>query len=295
MSIIEQTIIQLIVAAIAFLAGFFLQRIRTALAYLRARRFWRPLLRRDLAVILGDGFLDLQNFEASNVVGRGDLVASNELTSYFTRMGFRRLQPTFADRIIGTELSGRGLRRNLVVVGGPDANRICQSCIEDLQLSYSLEWPKPSVSRTESAVAIQPLLPRLVFNGPPEEKASTFEPLSKDGKIVRDFGVLVRSRNPFIPQGKGQPKPRRGKRVVVIYGCYGYGTLAAALYSQTSEFLEMVRNESDDIECIVTCRVVEGTPQKPQHVYFKAYPYGTLSKTPEIRSSAGPMRFSQQG
>jgi hypothetical protein len=277
-SFIEQTVIQLIVAAIAFLAGFFLQRIRTAWAYLRARRFWRPLLRRDLALILGDGFLDLQNFEASNVVGRGDLVASYELTSHFSRMGFRRLQPTFADRMIGTDLSGRELRRNLVVVGGPDANRICQSCIEGMQLSYALEWVQPSISSNESAAVIQRQLPRLVFNGSQQEEDSVFEPLAEKGEIVRDYGILIRSRNPFMPLGMRPTKPKRGKRVVMIYGCYGYGTLAAALYSQTSEFLEMVRNESDDIECIVRCRVVEGTPQKPERVYFKTHPYGTLSK-----------------
>src|SRR6266568_6390439 len=134
MSFVEQTVIQLLVAAIAFLAGLFVQRIRATWAYLRARRFWRPLLGRDLGLILGDGFLDLQDFEASNVVGRGDLVASYELTAYFSKMGFRRLQPIFADRIVGADLTGRQLRRNLIVLGGPDANRISLRCLEGMKL-----------------------------------------------------------------------------------------------------------------------------------------------------------------
>jgi hypothetical protein len=36
----------------------------------------------------------------------------------------------------------------------------------------------------------------------------------------------------------------------------------------------MVESEGDDIECIVTCRVVEGTPQSPDYVYFKTHSYG---------------------
>jgi len=276
MSFIEQAIIQLIVAGIAFLAGFFVQRIRTTLAYFRTRRFWRPPLRRDLALILGDGFLDLKSFEASNVVGRGDLVASYELTTYFSKMGFRRLQPIFADRTVGADLTGRPLRRNLIVLGGPDANRISLHCLYDMQLSYILEWQEIGSQGNESIPRIPQNLPRLAFRGSDSEEHATFEAVSKNGEVARDYGVIIRTHNPFMPRNEEAPSPRRGERVVVIYGCYGYGTLAAVLYSQSPQFLEMVGSEGDDIECIVTCRVVEGTPQSPDCVYFKTHSYGSL-------------------
>ena len=277
MSFVEQTVIQLLVAAIAFLAGLFVQRIRATWAYLRARRFWRPLLRRDLGLILGDGFLDLQDFEASNVVGRGDLVASYELTAYFSKMGFRRLQPIFADRIVGADLTGRQLRRNLIVLGGPDANRISLRCLEGMKLSYAIEWQEISARSSQSITRTPRNLPRLVFKGSGHEEKPAFEPLSENGGVVRDYGVIIRTHNPFMPRNEKAPSPRHGKRVVVIYGCYGYGTLAAVLYSQTPEFLEMVKSEGDDIECIVACRVVEGTPQRADCVYFKTHSYGSLS------------------
>jgi hypothetical protein len=48
------------------------------------------------------------------------------------------------------------------------------------------------------------------------------------------------------------------------------------LYSQSPQFLAMIESEGDDIECIVTCRVVEGTPQSPDCVYFKTHSYGSI-------------------
>jgi hypothetical protein len=280
-SLLEATAIQLIVATIAFLAGFFLQRIRGAWAYLSARRFWRPILRRDLALVLGDGFPDLRGFEASNVIGRGDLIASYELTTHFSRMGFRRLRPVFADQMVGDDLTGRSLRRNLIVLGGPDANSVSLKCLRGMQLSYQLTWPDRDDTR-ESASEAPWRLPRLAFTGSDKEgNALVFRPTLEGKEVIQDYGVIIRARNPFDPWGRKPFDPRQGKRVVIIYGCYGFGTLAAVLYSQTKEFLEMIENGDDDIECIVVCTVVKGTPQAFGHVYFKKQRHGSFSRRVE--------------
>jgi hypothetical protein len=94
--------------------------------------------------------------------------------------------------------------------------------------------------------------------------------------LVRDYGVIVRARNPFLSPGA------KDKRIVIIYGCYGFGTLAAVLYSLERDFLGQVQDTKEDIECIVTCDVVMDTPQRPRRMYFARYPAGTL----------GPQRLS---
>ena len=278
MSLIQQTAIQLIVGVIAFLAGVFLQRIRAAWSYFNSRRFWRPLLRRDLALVLGDGFSGLRRFEASDVIGRGDLIASSELNTQFSRMGFRRLQPVFADRMIGDDLTGRPLRRSMIVLGGPDANSVSLRCLEGMEVSYKLIWPTPGDAEEPIAgTMLRP--PRLVLaKSTGQNDESCFRPSVQGNDVVQDYGVIIRARNPFAQWGREITDPRGGRRVVIIYGCYGYGTLAAVLYSQTAEFLEMIENGRDDIECVVVCRVVMGTPQTISCVYFKAHPHGTLSR-----------------
>ncbi len=278
MSFVTQTIIQLTVGLIAFLAGFFIQRIRTTWAYFRARRFWRPLLRRDLALVLGDGFPSLETFEATNMIGRGDLVASYELTSHFSRMGFRRLQPVFADKTVGAGLTGQPLQRNLIILGGPDANVISHACLTGMRLNYTLVWPDRDNAQDERSPDISWALPRLVPAEASEQANSFFSPSREGNEIVQDYGVIIRSRNPLLPWDAKPFSVKHGKRVVIIYGCYGYGTLAAVLYAQTPEFLKLIKNSRDDVECIVSCRVIMGTPQAIGCVYFKAQRHGSLSR-----------------
>jgi hypothetical protein len=275
-SLIQQIVVQLALAVSAFLVGVFWQRIRATWFYFSARRFWRPLLHRDLALVLGDGFPDLRGFEASDLIGRGDLVASYELTNHFSRMGFKRLQPVFADLMIGDDLTGRSLRRNMVVLGGPDANRVSLKCLTGMEVSYKLVWPEQI---TQSAPRGSLNIPKLEFTKTAEQNESlSFQPSVEDNEVVKDYGIIIRARNPLDFWGKKQADARRGKQVVIIYGCYGYGTLAAVLYSQTREFLEMVNNGKDDIECVVVCRVVMGTPQAIDCAYFKAHPHGSLTR-----------------
>jgi hypothetical protein len=283
MSLFEAIDIQLIVAMIGFLAGFFLQRIRGTWAYFNARRFWRPLLRRDLALVLGDGFPDLRGFEASDMIGRGDLMASYELTTYFARMGFRRLSPVFADHMMGDDLSGRPLRRSLIVLGGPDANKVNLRCLKRMHLSYKPAILKSGDDANEPAARSTWELPTLIYVGSAEDgKTGVFEPSLEEGEkgkeVTRDYGVIIRAHNPFDSWSFKPFDPNRGKRMVIIYGCYGYGTLAAVLYSQTKEFLELVKNDDDDIECIVECQIIMGTPQAIGCVYFESQPHGSFSR-----------------
>jgi len=271
--LIEQTLIQLVTAFIAFVLGVLISRLREIWAYFSARKFWRPLLRRDLTLVLGDGFPDLQGFEESDVVGRGDLVGSYELTTKFAAMGFRRLQPVFADKMIGSDPSGAGLRKNLIVLGGPDANSLTRYCLSRLNCTYLVEWLDAADSGSISVGKIS------ATRQIPELKPTRYAPaglaahrpeMDDENLVVRDYGVIIRARNPFLSPGA------KDKRIVVIYGFYGFGTLAAVLYSLERDFFREIQDTKEDIECIVTCDVVNDTPQRPRRTYLARYPAGTL-------------------
>lgn len=278
MTLIQQTGIQLITAFIAFVLGVLLNRLRAIQAYFNSRRFWRPLLRRDLTLVLGDGFPELQGFEASDVVGRGDLVGSYELTTRFAAMGFRRLQPVFADKMIGDDPSGTGLRKNLIILGGQDTNTLTRDCLSHLRCTYALKWLNPA----EGSLPIDNIhhrsqIPELQPTIYAPDDLQALRPVMSEDLLVQDYGVIVRARNPFMPPGA------KNKRVVLIYGCYGFGTLAAVLYSLERDFLQEIRNTNEDIECVVSCDVVKDTPQGYRRVYLARHPAGTLGPT---RSSA---------
>jgi hypothetical protein len=288
MTFIQQTIIQLATGAIAFIVGLMISRLQRLWAYFRSPIFWRPLFRRDLELVLGDGFKDLpKSFEASDVVGRGDLLASYELTTKISAVRIQRLQPSFADKMRDNDPGGAGLRKNLVILGGKDANSLTQHCVDRLRCSYDLIWPEeiqiePS-TRSDTALieGAETQIPRLepaqTFaesgrDGYNSSERESFEPIvNEHGIAVRDYGVIIRARNPFLSRNESN------KRVVVIYGCFGFGTLAAAQYTQNQEFLDLVGNSDDDIECIVQCDVIDRAPQCLERVYFKSHPFGTLS------------------
>jgi hypothetical protein len=280
MTLIQETGIQLITVFIAFVLGVLLDRIRLEWAQFTAPKFWRPLLRRDLTIVLGDGFPELQGFEASDVVGRGDLAGSYEITTRFAAMGrsFRRLQPVFADKMIGSDPSGTGLRKNLVVLGGKDANSLTEACLRQLNCTFELQWldgpaiDAPKATEVSEPEQKTPQVPELQPTIYAEDGLPNFRPIMSDGLLLRDYGVIIRATNPFLPEDA------KDKSVVIIYGCYGYGTLGAVLYSHEPAFLHRVQDTNEDIECVVACDVVMNTPQGFRSVYFKRHPAGTLSR-----------------
>jgi hypothetical protein len=276
-------VIQLIVGLTAFLAGVFVRRIRSIWAYFRARKFWRPLLHRDLTLILGDGFSELRVFEVTDFIGRGDLVASDELISYISGLGFRRLQPAFADKIMGADFIGRALQRNLIILGGPDANGVGKEFLAKIAPRYVLEWVAHEDeldSKASSAMQVgstPQFCPtngsqRLEFNDLP-----AYRPTWDGEHLTRDYGVIIRATNPFLPRKKLQKTGKEAK-IVMMYGCYGFGTLAAVLFSQTPQFLQMISKASNDLECVVSCDIIMDTPQSLNCVYFKDGPGGFLSE-----------------
>lgn len=286
MDFLREAGLQLMVAATAFILGLLLNRAVRTSVYFRARKFWRPLASKDLAIVLGDGFSDLSAYEASGLMGQGDLLASAELISHLSAMGLPQLQPEFADKAVGVDPNGRALRRNLVVLGGPDANTLTKACLDRLKCSYRLE--EEVLPTAEPSGAANPSMWRPFQLRPTvwaRDKVTVYEPVAaQDGQIVRDYGVIIRTRNPFLFERHRNRRNllrlrrQREKRVVLMFGCYGLGTYAAVLFSKEKAFLELVKNTEEDIECVVSCDVFRKTPQSVRHVDIIHHPSGALCK-----------------
>ena len=85
-----------------------------------------------------------------------------------------------------------------------------------------------------------------------DHEAEEFHGLTKDGKVVSDFGLIMRTQSPFTNQ------PRT---VVLIAGSHTFGTVAAAKFFTESLHIEL-RGEihKRNISLLVSAQVINGYP-----------------------------------
>ena len=263
--------LNLLPSVIAFTAGLLRRRVRTAFVFSRARQFWRPVMSSDLQLVLG-GFGDLRDFEASGLVGAGDVLAMNELTSYFQKIGYGTPQISYSDQLMGDEL-----RTNMIILGGPDANSMTRLVLDRTKLGIELvkipvdELDQASEARKQNPQIAPPLGKGAIpvirdwaeqrgSPGPQDYYASV-----KVGGDMTDYGVLIRISNPF----------EETKTVVILCGSHGYGTWAAVQFAQSGRFLselQKIPRDAVSIECVLSVDVVRGSPQRLRPEFVRETP-----------------------
>ena len=83
--------------------------------------------------------------------------------------------------------------------------------------------------------------------GPPDSQGNE--------TITLDYGLLVKTRNPFDP----------AHNVLIIAGSFGYRTWAVAKLARSGQFLrDPIASRGKPIECLYKTEVIEGIPQQPQ-------------------------------
>src|SRR5215472_18863424 len=149
MQLFLQLALNLFPTVLAFALGVLWRRVRIAVTYFRARQFWRSVMSADLQFVLG-GFGDLHGFEASGLVGRGDVLAMDELIAYFQRIGLGKPRMSYGDQLGRYDLSGESLRTNMIIIGGPDANSLTRDMIDRMNLGIDFVEVRIDKLRDES-------------------------------------------------------------------------------------------------------------------------------------------------
>jgi hypothetical protein len=75
------------------------------------------------------------------------------------------------------------------------------------------------------------------------------QPSLDGGRVIRDFGVLIRARNPRDPQSW----------IVIIAGCLGFGTWAGVRLTLSPE----LAHSPAEFECVYRTQDDRGTPAEP--------------------------------
>jgi hypothetical protein len=263
---------------VAFLLGLLWQHMRKAFLNYRARRFWRPVMSRDLQLVLGR-FRGLPGFEASGVIGAGDTLAMNNLREYFEKIGFGGFQVSLNDQLGYGDPTGDSLRTNLILLGGPDANRLTYDVVKLLKLGIVFKELDPrrpgellepriyDMSETNGqgpvrrALRLFGLLSGEQWRTPViadlDGSKKVFKPTKTGDAVLVDCGVIIRTPNPFDLT----------KSIIILCGSYGYGTWAAVQLAQSKEFIRRIPKGSGALECVFEVDVVRDTPQRP-HIHF---------------------------
>jgi hypothetical protein len=291
MQVLIQSFEGLITGILAFLLGLLWQRMKKAVLNYRARRFWRPVMSRDVQLVIGR-FRGLQGFEASGVIGAGDTLAAYNLNEYFGRIGFGVSEVSYNDQLGYSDASGESLRTNLILLGGPDANSLTYDVVKRLSLGITFKeiYPAnpnelleprvfdpataeiPLFARNSKSALIAGRALRWIGAVPSQQwripvifditNQKLYRPLKDGDNVLTDCGVIIRAPNPFNPK----------KTVVILCGSYGYGTWAAVQLAQSRDFLSQVTRRSGGLECVFEVGVVRDTPQCPQLQFVRSSP-----------------------
>lgn len=219
--------INLIAASIGGAAVWLATRTRRRLKLLRARRFWRSLCSRTPLIVIGAPDLEpLNKWEKSGMVGKGDIIALVDIQNQLRELGFE------GKIVESKELNSGDHRKDLVLIGGPDGNSVTATMMREIDrvLSYEFTW--------NSGVG------NVVID---RTTGSTSAPqYDESGDPTSDYGLIIRSVNPLAP---------KKAEIVILAGCWGFGTAAAAELLRDRKFLRQQR-KSKHFETLVKTTVV---------------------------------------
>jgi hypothetical protein len=214
------------------------------LGHLRPRPspFWEPFLSAESRVVLGR-FDRFNHFEASGLLGVGDAICLTEVSAGLRGRYGSDLPVRYSDR-----LDGEDFGRNLVLIGGPDANSTTRDVLQ--RIATTLRFGDASRHEVSfySNASRTPFVPERDGNG----------------EVCVDFGVILRAPNPFA----------NDRRVVALFGCFGFGTWAAGRCALSDGFLsDPTVAKGAALECVVRTEIVRGVPQQATVCEIRELPH----------------------
>ncbi|WP_305782528.1 hypothetical protein [Symbioplanes lichenis] len=274
--------INLAAAVIAFGSGIVTREIFRLQRSRRGRAFWgRRMLTSRTLLFVGE-FPRFNHLEPSGMVGLGDYHALHELTTGLAAFG-----SSFGIAYASQITDGQP-RENIIVLGGTDVNSLTSTVLDKVGSHFRLD-DKVMVmvdERTGTTYRAEWDVDPLDGSGRHDLDHSWFISTDAEGARVAlrfrtDYGILVRSQNPFAPD----------KMVLLICGVYGFGTWAGARLPFDDDFLATVA-PLDNFECLFRVQVHQRQLLKTDIVALRPLP---RTRAREPRLSLLRRRASRSG
>lgn len=229
--VINNAIVSLIITILASISTIFYQRWK----YRQQNLVLRKLLSDDYSIILPNHAL-LKTYDFCGMVGIGDSMALLELQRHM------HLDKHIFDRIVyysGQEKS-IDLDKNLIIIGGPGSNLLTATFMKEINTGYSFEH--------------QDDLNVTIFD---RVRKTYAHPASSGGSLALDVGYIIVADNPY----------KMSRRVILLFGCFGYGTWAAMQALFLKQFMRKIKkNKYHNFEA---CVEVEIRHCRPHHIEIK--------------------------
>ena len=201
---------------------------------------WHTFVGNPVRLVLGR-FSQFNDYEKTGLLGAGDAAALAEVSSFLRSRGAGDIETRFADQ-------DSDLASNMLILGGPDANPLT----------------KEVLGHTGATIGVDGIT--IVDR----QTARRYDAISLDNtNIATDRGAILSAPNPFSTR----------HRVIALFGCFGFGTWAAARFVTRPELWpDNLAADADDFEAIISAPVVNGGPQQARIEMFR--PLATPSSRP---------------
>lgn len=231
--------VNLAAAFIGLIIGLGWQKIHNEMRIRPARRFWKPFAKDNVRIVIGR-FSHLKGYEQSGFLAVGDAMALAELQTFLRTLKFENVIFEYDD-----QLKGDDLKTNLILLGGPDANRITKEVAP--RINTSLRFGNPE----KLEIAITDTVEKTIY-----------APLGRLGKddILLDYGLILKAENPFDTS----------KQVMIIAGSFGFGTWAGVRFATSKSFMnDSIASNGSPVECLIKTDVLLQTPQKIEPITIR--------------------------
>jgi hypothetical protein len=236
MSDLYEIVINLLAAVLGGVIFALWRTVRIRLLFRGDRAFWQPFLTEPFHVVIAE-FLskEVKEFEMAGLTGLGEVHALVDLLSRFSNAQL----PTGLNLKVPNESSSAILSDNLIILGGPDVNSAALK-VKDAHIS--------SVA-VERDVMDQNFILDLETSKTYAPSKETKRVSGKNVDVVRDYGLIIRAKNPFNPK----------RNILVISGAYGYGVIAGVQVC-LEKAAELHKMHPEGFEAIVKYSMTEGPP-----------------------------------
>ncbi len=227
---VPDILVGLLVLGLGALIPYIYRFIRLYRVNLKLRGAWKGFSDALTFIVVGR-FMEFKHFEASGFLGVGDARALSELSFFLSTYKTFNYEVAYAD-----ELSGENTRNNMILLGGPDANQITKLLLDKMYHNIKRGNEKDYIISFADGISNKVYAPRFS---------------DKDSKNGIDYGYIIRGPNPLDEE----------KYVLIVVGCFGYGTWGCVRHLVSDAFKNdrFVRSNKS-FEMIIESTVVKGVP-----------------------------------
>lgn len=196
--------------------------------------FWKPFFEHKTTIVIGTFDEDrFRAWEASTLMGTGDALALGIIMGVLNNVGITNIDivPTY-------NFTGDRYQNNLILLGGPDANKLSREFYNTMKTN--LNFGNPDINEITLYDSNENL---------------NYLPKYKNSKVTGDYGFVFKTENPYNPE----------TNVILLAGCYGFGTCSAAQVFESNRLLDEInKSKKGGFEALVYSDVINDWVQKPK-------------------------------